>query len=376
MSVWLPLDKYLYLVINTKTLWGKQRTKQLCCLYRPKHLLRISHTIPLRVLHTSKPRCKWTRDKKLWNNKYIYCHDFLCYRFSKLCTSKELAKTNSRMSRFKNAIESVSKAVSGTQSELASRISWLKSHSRILNKSVDSNGQKNSFHVNLEGGKQTATTREGYSNSLGVKQPVSACGDLDPGGANHGSLTDLADIKTNLFHVSYFATSFGETYNFLASHINCYFSTSVMNQEKKGNASPPKPPSQVGETLDPQEDILGNENRIKAASALISAAQSPEAEKMNTSPPASSKKSITSFLSYPSNSVQAFVDSYIGGLVPKLRSDTKSALQEKSKVQEGEEIPKDEEETKSADEKEKRLSLQREKVRLYKGFIYFLKLFQ
>ncbi|XP_066489643.1 calcium-independent phospholipase A2-gamma isoform X2 [Tiliqua scincoides] len=363
MSVWLPLDKYLYFVINTKTLWGKQRTKQLCFLYKPKLFLRISHTTPLRVLHTSKPHCKWTRGKTLWYNKYIYCHDFLCYRISKLSTSKDLAKTSSRMSRFKNTIESVSKVVSGTHSELVSRISWLKSHSRILTKSVDNNGHGNSFQVNLESDKRAATTQEGYDNSLGVKPSVSASGDLDPGGANQGSPKDLADIRSNLFHVSYFATNFGETYNFLASHINCYFSTGGMNREKKGNASPPKPQNQVGETLDPpEEDILSNENRINAASALISAAQSPEVEKTDAAPPTSNKKSIASFLSYPSNSVQAFVDSYIGGLVPKLRSDTKSALQEKSKVQEGEEVLKDEEETKSADEKEKRLSLQREKI--------------
>ncbi|XP_066489644.1 calcium-independent phospholipase A2-gamma isoform X3 [Tiliqua scincoides] len=267
------------------------------------------------------------------------------------------------MSRFKNTIESVSKVVSGTHSELVSRISWLKSHSRILTKSVDNNGHGNSFQVNLESDKRAATTQEGYDNSLGVKPSVSASGDLDPGGANQGSPKDLADIRSNLFHVSYFATNFGETYNFLASHINCYFSTGGMNREKKGNASPPKPQNQVGETLDPpEEDILSNENRINAASALISAAQSPEVEKTDAAPPTSNKKSIASFLSYPSNSVQAFVDSYIGGLVPKLRSDTKSALQEKSKVQEGEEVLKDEEETKSADEKEKRLSLQREKI--------------
>lgn len=373
MSVWLPLDKYLYLVINTKTLWGKQRTKQLWCLYRPKLFWRPCHAIPLRVLHTSKTHCKWTRGRTLWYNKCIYCHDFLCYRVSKLSTSKELAKPNSRMSRFKNTIESVSKAVSGTHSELASRLSWLKSHSRILTKSVENNGQDNSFHVTLESSKQAGPTQEGCDDSLGLKKPVPARGDLDPGGANQSSLKDLADLKNSLFHVSYFATNFGETYSFLASHINCYFSTGGMSPEKKGAKPPPKPQKEVGKPLEaPEEDILSNENRIDAASALISAAQSPEAEKTDSAPPAS-KKSIASFLSYPSNSVQAFVDSYIGGLVPKLRSDTKSALQEKGKVPETEEGSKDEE-LKSAEEREKRLSLQREKVSLCKRC--FLKLFQ
>ncbi|XP_053112025.1 calcium-independent phospholipase A2-gamma isoform X2 [Hemicordylus capensis] len=265
------------------------------------------------------------------------------------------------MSRFKNTLESVSKAVSGTHSELISRIARLKPHSGLLNKSVENNGQENNFHMNLEKQVATTTTQEGSGDSLNVKKPLPASEDLDSGVANQGSLKDLADLKNNLFHVSYFATNFGETFNFLANHINWYFSTGAMNQENKGNTLLPKPQNQVGKTLDPPEDdILSNENRMNAASALISTAQSPDAEKANATPATTGKKSITSFLSYPSNSVQAFVDSYITGLVPKLRSDTKSTLQEK--VQEHEETLKDDEETKSAEEKEKRLSLQREKI--------------
>lgn len=266
------------------------------------------------------------------------------------------------MSRFKNTLESVSKAVSGTHSELVSRIARLKPHSGILSKSAEENRQGNTFHVTV-GSDQQARSQEECDDSSNIKKPVVATGDLDPGGLSQGSLKDLADLKNSLFHVSYFATNFGETYNFLASHINWYFSTSVMDKDKKESSFPPKPDNQSGEALDSQEDdILSNENRLNAASALIPSEQSPNSSKTSATPPGSSKNRIANLLSYPSNSVQAFVDSYIGGLVPRLRSDTKSALQEKISAQEPEEILKEDEEAKSAEEKEKRLSLQREKA--------------
>nr|XP_056703226.1 calcium-independent phospholipase A2-gamma [Euleptes europaea] len=362
MSIQLPLNTCLYFVINSKSLWVRPKTWQLYYLCRPKLFWRINYVIPLRVFHTNKPHCKWSRGKALWYNKYLYCHDFLHCRISKLSTSKKL--TNNRMSRFKNTLESVSKAVSGTHSELVSRIARLKPRSSTLSKSTEENEQGNTFHVRVESDRQTnIRSQEDCDDSLDIKKPVTASGDLELGGINQGSRKDLSDLKNSLFHVSYFATNFGETYNFLAGHINWYFNTSVMDKEKKGSSFPPKPENQAGEALDsPEEDILSNENRLDVASALIPSAQSPESAKTSTTPPASSKKSIANLLSYPSNSVQAFVDSYIGGLVPKLRSDTKSAVQEKMSIQEPEEVLKDDEETKSAEEKEKRRSLQREKI--------------
>ncbi|XP_042326858.1 calcium-independent phospholipase A2-gamma isoform X2 [Sceloporus undulatus] len=365
MSVQLPLKKCLCIVATKKSLWGKQATRQLYYLYRPKFFWRISHAVPLRILHTSKPYYRWTRGKTLWHNTYLCCHDFLYYAVSKLSTSKELTKTNSRMSRFKNTLESVSKAVSGTHSELVSRIAWLKPYSGIWNKAVENDGKGNRFLTNAENDGQATNNRsqKDCHDSLDENNPESAGEGLDSSVATQSSLKDLADVKNSLFHVSYFATSFGETYNFLANHINWYFSTCAMDQKKKGNASSSKPQDQGGKTVDgPETDILSNENRMDAVSALIPAAQSPDADKGSATPPPSSKKSITSFLSYPTNSVQAFVDSYIGGLVPKLRSDPKTALQEKGKAQEQEETLKDDEETKRAEEKEKRLSLQREKI--------------
>ncbi|XP_067420306.1 calcium-independent phospholipase A2-gamma isoform X2 [Emydura macquarii macquarii] len=373
MSVNLSLDAYLYLLINTRSLWGKQRNKQLYYLCKPKLYWRISHAIPLRVFHTSKTQCKWTRSKTLECSKHIYSHDFLYYRVSKHSTSspKRLTKVNNHKSRIKNTLESVSKAVSGTHSELVARIARFKPHSGILGKAFENNIQENNLQVNLENDKQTtcASAQEDYNEAVKnfvhtVENSESTL--INRNGTNQDTLKDSVGIKNNLFHVSYFTTNFGETYNFLAHHINWYFgNNTVMDQEKKGNAFLQDSKNELRNKLDsPESDIMSNENRMSSASALISAAESQDAEKTNTPLPSSTKKSIASFLSYPSNSVQAFVDSYIVGLVPKLRSETKAAPEDKS--QEREESLKDEEnggkEIKMAEGKEKRLSLQREKI--------------
>ncbi|XP_073184176.1 calcium-independent phospholipase A2-gamma isoform X2 [Lepidochelys kempii] len=374
MSVNLPLNAYFYLLINTRSLWGKQRNKQLYYLCRPKLYWRISHGISLRVFHTGKTQCKWTRSKTRKCSKHIYSHDFLYYRVSKHSTSspKGLTKVNNRMSRIKNTFKSVSKAVSGTHSELLARIARFKPNSGTLGKAFENNVQENNLKVNLENDKQTTCAgAQGDYNSVAVKNFVhtdenSESTLISRSGTNQDTLKDSVDIKNNLFHVSYFMTNFGETYNFLANHINWYFgNNTVMDQEKKGNAFLQDSENELRNKLDsPESDIMSNENRMSSASALISAAEIQGADKTNTALPTSTKKSIASFLSYPSNSVQAFVDSYVGSLVPKLRFETKTASEDK--LQEREESLKDEEdgskEIKTAEGKEKRLSLQREKI--------------
>ncbi|XP_075003966.1 calcium-independent phospholipase A2-gamma isoform X3 [Calonectris borealis] len=376
MTVHLPLDTYLFFVINPKSLWWKQRNKYLY-LYRPKVCWRINHAIHLRVVHTSEPRCKWARSRTFWYNKYIYSHEFLYYRVSKLLTSssKGLSKANNRMSRIKNTIESVSKAVSGTHSELVSRIARLKSHSGTLGKTNKSNADANNINANLENDKQVTDARSQEDCNRGSAAKKSACANenlesvlVSSSGSYHDTPEDSASTKTNLFHISYFSTNFGETYNFVADHINWYFkNNSVMDQEKKRNALSQDSKSEERNKLDSSGDaVMSEEKTVDLAATLAPEAETLGAEKTNTALPVSTKKSIANFLSYPSNSVQAFVDSYIGGLVPKLRSDTKVVSQEKSKQPEQEVSEKDEEdkakEAKTAEEREKHLSLQREKI--------------
>ncbi|KFQ97802.1 Calcium-independent phospholipase A2-gamma [Nipponia nippon] len=378
MTVHLSLDAYLFFVINPKSLWWKQRNKYLY-LYRPNVCWRINHAVHLRVFHTSEPRCRWARSRTFWYNRYVYSHDFLCYRVSKLLTSssKGLTKVNNRMSRIKNTIESVSKAVSGTHSELVSRIARLKSHSGTLGKANKSNADANNINANLESDKQVTDARTREDCDRGPAAKKSTCANensefvlVSSSGAYQDTPEDSASTKNHLFHISYFSTNFGETYNFVADHINWYFNTnSVMDQEKKGDALLQDSKSEEVNKLDSSENaVMSEEKTVDSAATLAPEAETLGAEKTNTALPVSTKKSIANFLSYPSNSVQAFVDSYIGGLVPKLRSDTKVVSQEKSKHPEQEVSEKDEEdkakEAKTAEEREKHLSLQREKASL------------
>ncbi|KAM6301827.1 calcium-independent phospholipase A2-gamma isoform 2-T3 [Podargus strigoides] len=376
MTVHLSLNAYLFFVINPKSLWWKQRNKYLY-LCRPKVCWRINHAIQLRVFHTSEPQCKWARSRTFWYNKCIYSHDFLYYRVSKLLTSssKGLTKVNSRMSRIKNTIESVSKAVSGTHSELVSQISRLKSHSGTPGKASKSSVGANNINGNLENDKQVTgdRTQEDCNRGPAVIKAICANENLESALVSSSDTyqdtpEDSASSKNQLFHISYFSTRFGETYDFVADHINSYFSNnSVMDEEKKRTAVLQDSKSEERNKLDTSEDTVMSEGKtVDSAATLAPEAETLGAEKTNTALPLSTKKSIANFLSYPSNSVQAFVDSYIGGLVPMLRSDTKVVSQEKSKQPEKEVSEKGEEdkarEAKTAEEREKHLSLQREKI--------------
>lgn len=284
---------------------------------------------------------------------------------------------NNRMSRIKNTIDSVSKAVSGTHSELVSRIARLKTHSGALGKANKSNADANNINANLENDKQVtdARTQEDCNRGPAAKKSTCANENLESmlvhsSGTHQDTPEDSASTKTHLFHISYFSTNFGETYNFVADHINWYFnSNSVMDQEKKRNALLQDSKSEERNKLDSSEStVMSEEKTVDSAATVAPEAETLGALKTNTALPVSTKKSIANFLSYPSNSVQAFVDSYIGGLVPKLRSDTKVVSQEKSKQPEQEVSEKDEEdkakEAKTAEERERHLSLQREKVSL------------
>ncbi|NWQ79818.1 PLPL8 phospholipase, partial [Columbina picui] len=372
MTVHFSLDTYLFFVINPKSLWWKQRNK---CLffYRPKFYWRINHAVQQRVFHTSKPRCKWARSRTLWYNKYIYSHDFLYYRVSKLLTSsaKGLTKVNNRMSRIKSTIESVSKAVSGTHSELVSRIARLKSHSGTPGKANKSNADADNISANLENATQVPDARTQEDCDRGPAAKKSACVSensesmlVRPGGTYQDTPEDSVSARNHLFHISYFSTNFGETFNFVADHINWYFNNSVMDQERKRNALLQDSKNEEKSKCDSSENTEMNEDRIVDSAATL--APEAETEKTNAALPVSTKKSIANFLSYPSNSVQAFVDSYIGGLVPRLRSDAKAVSQQKSKQPEQKVSEKDEEdkakEVKAAEEKEKHLFLQREKA--------------
>lgn len=278
------------------------------------------------------------------------------------------------MSRIKNTIESVSKAVSSTHSELVSRIARLKSHSDTPGKANKSNADADNFSANLENAKQVSDARSQEDCNRGPAAKKSACVSensesmlVRSRGTYQDTPEDSVSTRNHLFHISYFSTNFGETFNFVADHINWYFNNSVMDQERKRNALLQDLKNEEKNKCDSSENTEMSEEKIVDSSATLAPeAETLGAEKTNAALPASTKKSIANFLSYPSNSVQAFVDSYIGGLVPRLRSDAKVVSQQKSKQPEQKVSEKDEEdkakEVKAAEEREKHLFLQREKI--------------
>ncbi|TMS05975.1 Calcium-independent phospholipase A2-gamma [Larimichthys crocea] len=155
---------------------------------------------------------------------------------------------------------------------------------------------------------------------------------------------------TALFHPSTFSVSLDETYNYLSHHINSYFGSSTKTQDNKvDNVDHSPAPSQGQQTT----DLMSvSENKDSAVAAPVT--------------PPSSKKGLGHYLSYSAPTVQAFVGNYIAPLVPKFRTaESKSAAVEERK---SEDAPVKQveaavsKEQKAAEEKAKRLLLQREKI--------------
>ncbi|XP_046951294.1 calcium-independent phospholipase A2-gamma [Lynx rufus] len=352
MSINLTTDiYYIYLLSNARSLCGKQRSKQLHFLCSPKHYWRISHVSLQRGFHTSKIRCKWTKSEIHSCSKHCSSpsHHGLHIGILKLSTSapKGLTKVSIRMSRIKSTLNSVSKAVFGTQNEMISRLAQFKPSSRILRKVSDGGWLK---QKNI---KQAIKSLKKYSNKsedTSFSEKESRVLDEDLG-------------KQSLFrYTRSITTKFGESFYFLSSHINSYFKREERMPQKKeskhfqdkseledtkveeGKSSSPDPGS--------LRDKLDSESSLCSEDKPASPCGTPEAL------PVSTKQSIANFLSRPTEGVQALVGGYIGGLVPKLKYDSKSQPEEQEEAVKAEQpVSKD----KNAEEK-KRLSLQREKI--------------
>uniref|UniRef100_A0A2K6TVN7 PNPLA domain-containing protein n=1 Tax=Saimiri boliviensis boliviensis TaxID=39432 RepID=A0A2K6TVN7_SAIBB len=352
MSVYLTVDIYIYLLSNARSLCGKQRSKQLHFLFSPKHYWRISHISLQRGFHTNKVRCKWTKSEAHSCSKHCYSpsNHGLHIGILKLSTSapKGLTKVNIRMSRIKSTLNSVSKAVFGNQNEMISRLVQFKPSSRILRKVSDSGWLKQ------ENIKQAIKSLKKYSDKSVEKSPFSE---------EKSHIIDKEDTgKHSLFHyTNTITTKFGESFYFLSNHINSYFKHKEnMSQEKENKHFQDE--SEL-------EDKKVEERKVSSPDPAI-LADKPGSESLDTvdkpvSPgaipdvlPVSTKQSIANFLSRPTEGVQALVGGYIGGLVPKLKYDSKSQSEEQEEPAKTDQaVSKD----RNAEEK-KRLSLQREKI--------------
>nr|XP_005886732.1 PREDICTED: calcium-independent phospholipase A2-gamma isoform X3 [Bos mutus] len=355
MSINLTIDLYyIYLLSNARSLCGKQRSKQLPFLCSPEHYWRISHISLQRGVHMSRIRCKWTKSEAHSCSKHCspLSHHGLHLGILRLSTSapKGLTKVSPRMSRIKNTLNSVSKAVFGKQNEMISRLAQLKPSSRILRKVTDSSWLKQ------KSVKQTIKFLKKYSDKSAEKSSIPA---------KESQVIEKDDIgKPSLFHyTSNITTKFGESFYFLSSHINSYFKREEkMSQQKEDQHFQEKSELELKKVEDekpssPDPGIL-SDKKLDSEASLYSEDKPGSPSGTPEVLPISTKQSIANFLSRPTEGVQALVGGYIGGLVPKLKYDSKSQLEDQEEATKAEQaVSKD----KNAEEK-RRLSLQREKI--------------
>ncbi|XP_033050258.1 calcium-independent phospholipase A2-gamma isoform X2 [Trachypithecus francoisi] len=353
MSINLTVDIYIYLLSNARSVCGKQRSKQLHFLFSPKHCWRISHISLQRGFHTNIIRCKWTKSEAHSCSKHCYSpsNHGLHIGILKLSTSapKGLTKVNICKSRIKSTLNSVSKAIFGNRNEMISRLAQFKPSSQILRKVSDSGWLK---QKNI---KQAIKSLKKYSDKSAEKSAF-------PEDKSHIIDKEENRGKRSLFHyTNIITTKFGESFYFLSNHINSYFKRKEkMSQEKENEHFQDKSKLEdkkveEGKLSSPDPGILA----YKPGSESLDTVDKP------TSPsaipdvlPISTKQSIANLLSRPTEGVQALVGGYIGGLVPKLKYDSKSQSEEQEEPAKTDQaVSRD----RNAEEK-KRLSLQREKI--------------
>ncbi|XP_066128259.1 calcium-independent phospholipase A2-gamma isoform X3 [Saccopteryx bilineata] len=353
MSINLTVDIYIYLLSNARSLCGKQKSKQLHFLCSPKYYWRISHISLQRGFYASKVRCKWTKSEAYSCSKHCYSpsNNGLHIGILKLSTSapKGLTKVSIRMSRIKSTLNSVSKAVIGYQNEMISRLAQFKLSSKILRK-VSDDGWLRQKTI-----KQTIKSLKNYTDKSAEKSSVSE---------KQSHIDKDEDIgKQSLFrYTNIITTKFGESFYFLSSHINSYFKREGKMSQKRENKHFQNKSKLEDEKVEeekpsaPDSGILTDEKLgSESFSCTVDRSGSPSGTPEVL--PVSTKQSIANFLSRPTEGVQALVGGYIGGLVPKLKYESKSQPEEQEEATKAEQVSKD----KNAEEK-KRLSLQREKI--------------
>ncbi|XP_068963120.1 calcium-independent phospholipase A2-gamma [Petaurus breviceps papuanus] len=342
----------------------RNRSKQLYLLCTPQYYWKISYISQWRSFYTSKTRYKCTKSHTFVCSKHYCnpCNHVLHIRVLKLSTSapKGLTKVSIHMSRIKNTLDSVSKAVLGNQNEMFSRFSRFKpgilrkkSETDILNeKSVKQASGTNTLN-DSSGNKIKSPLPEGKVSDPSQESPAKINPVLEKG---------LEGSKQNIYYTNYIITKFEESLYFLSSHINSYFTNMTEKNENnrvQQDAEVKVGKDEAGIRQNPsKEEVQLKEKGID--SQFLSATVAPPEELTGTSDalPVSVKQSFANFLARPTDSVQAFVGGYIVGLVPKLKADSKHHSEEFQGGNPAEEAHKKEKQN----EEKKRLSLQREKI--------------
>ncbi|XP_035520945.1 calcium-independent phospholipase A2-gamma-like [Morone saxatilis] len=322
--------------------------------------------------------------------------------------SRWSAGLSQHMSRVRNTLDTVSKAVSGTHTELLSRIARLKPNALKAGKKAEASveltpkAEENAVTLHpapinaappsasttpkavcnsSSAGPSIATTaatfdattsahphsssqatataavltvRELKEKKLRRVVPAvkASCArkqeELKPPPSDAESKNTTSKQTTALFHPSTLSVNLDETYNYLAHHINSYFGSSVKTQDKKVESVDYSPAPSQGQ---PTSDLVSVSDKTDSAVPVT---------------PPSSRKGLGHYLSYSAPTVQAFVGSYIATFVPKFRTaESKAAAVEEEK---SEDAPVKQaeatvsKEQKAAEEKAKKLLLQREKI--------------
>ncbi|XP_071071327.1 calcium-independent phospholipase A2-gamma isoform X2 [Dasypus novemcinctus] len=355
MSINLTLDICIYRLSNARSLCGKQRSKQLHFLCLSKHYWRINHISLQRGFHANKIN-KWTSSEARSYIEHCYypSNHGLRIGILKLSTSapKRLPKVSIRMSHIKSTLHSVSKGVFGKQNEMISHLVQFKPSYGILRKVSDRGWLK---QKNI---KQAIGTLKKYSDKSTEKSSF-------PQEKSHIIDKDEDIGKQNLFHyTNSLTTKFGESFNFLSNHINSYFKSELKMSQKKETKHFQDKSELEGIKVEedrkfssPGPGIL-TDKRPDLESSLDTVKESAGHSETPKALPISTKRSIANFLSHPSEGVQALVGGYIGGLVPKLKYNSKARSgDEEEAVKTEQAVSKD----KIAEEK-KPSSFQREKI--------------
>lgn len=321
---------------------------------------------------------------------------FLYTSVSGFCTSACLGSSDQsyRMSRLKNTLESVSKAVSGTQAEIFSRIARLKPSGRdsaVGAETTPLRDQRNGSalatsaptlvsHPPSSPSTSPSSTSIPETSSVPVQYVQAEVKSKNSQSCTtkpYGPATTTASISapqptsftssrqtTHLFHPGSFSVNLDETYNSLAHHVNSYFSSFTMDQEKKKEAKDCSDQPSTS-TPDPCHQSADNApTRVHVKDQTPTEISAPVSDPGSALSP---KKSLGHYLTYKPT-VQAFVGNYIAPLVPRFRMEPKHALPETDKPLPPEDAaskPKEiveSKEQKAAEEKARRLLLQREKV--------------
>ncbi|XP_026996720.1 calcium-independent phospholipase A2-gamma [Tachysurus fulvidraco] len=267
-----------------------------------------------------------------------------------------------RMSRLKTTLESVSKAVSGTQAEFLSRIARLKPGARDGGAGAETTPLQNTSTPALVSHPPSSNAAVTSSTSLPVTSSASAPyvqsevkskKSQSQTSKTNGQDTPTASTSatpptiftsyrpnTHLFHPSSFSANLDETYSYLAHHINSHFSGYATDKEKKTEAND-------------CSDQSSNSSHPAVDNPEVSAPVSDSGSAL------SPKKGLGHYLTYKPT-VQAFVGNYITPLVPRFMTESNRVLPETDKSLPPEMV--EDKEKKAAEEKARRLMLQREKI--------------